>query len=379
MSALPTHADAVVIGAGFAGLSTAAALAEAGAASVVVLDAESHLGVHSSGRNAAMARQVIEDPVLTRLAHESVTAMRELRDAGGFEVLDQRGGLLVGSNEDVDALMVAAGGLPRLADSLRRLEPSELTSRWPALRGATLEAGVLSPSCGVADPHALLTLLSARARSRGGLVQLGVRVTGIQRDRAGVASVSTSHGPIATRTVINAAGFAANTIASYADCPPLALTPVRRHLHVTTANALLPRNAPFIWDVSAGWYVRPEGDGLLMCACDETPWFDGDCPTDPGAREHLAAHFSHAVPGLSDARPARGWAGLRVMTPDGRFAVGADGTLEGFWWVAGLGGHGMTTSLAVGRVAAALVSGLSVDDDITSALSPRRSALIADT
>jgi glycine/D-amino acid oxidase-like deaminating enzyme len=45
------------------------------------------------------------------------------------------------------------------------------------------------------------------------------------------------------------------------------------------------------------------------------------------------------------------------LTPDGRFVIGWDGRIENFFWVAGLGGHGMTTSSAVGELAADLLLG----------------------
>ena len=42
------------------------------------------------------------------------------------------------------------------------------------------------------------------------------------------------------------------------------------------------------------------------------------------ARDALAEKFDRALPGLRDVRPARGWAGLRILTPDDRFVIGAD-------------------------------------------------------
>ena len=45
------------------------------------------------------------------------------------------------------------------------------------------------------------------------------------------------------------------------------------------------------------------------------------------------------------------------MTSDGRFIIGWDPKVENFFWVAGLGGHGMTTSAAVGELAADLLLG----------------------
>jgi glycine/D-amino acid oxidase-like deaminating enzyme len=71
----------------------------------------------------------------------------------------------------------------------------------------------------------------------------------------------------------------------------------------------------------------------------------------------LAEKIQRFMPALSEVAVSRGWAGFRTLTPDGRFVIGWDPTIENFFWVAGLGGHGMTTSAAVGALAAQLLIG----------------------
>ena len=44
-----------------------------------------------------------------------------------------------------------------------------------------------------------------------------------------------------------------------------------------------------------------------------------------------------------------------AFSSDSRFVMGWDAKVQGFFWVAGLGGHGVTTSAAVGALAAELV------------------------
>ncbi len=48
------------------------------------------------------------------------------------------------------------------------------------------------------------------------------------------------------------------------------------------------------------------------------------------------------------------WSCFRTKTPDDRFVIGWDPQLEGLFWVAGLGGHGMGCSWQIGRLAAAI-------------------------
>ncbi|MBZ0238624.1 MAG: FAD-dependent oxidoreductase, partial [Deltaproteobacteria bacterium] len=52
VDSLPARAQVAIVGGGVAGLATAWALAEGGAADVVVLEREAALASHASGRNA---------------------------------------------------------------------------------------------------------------------------------------------------------------------------------------------------------------------------------------------------------------------------------------------------------------------------------------
>ena len=61
----------VIVGAGIAGAATAWQLARRGAA-VTVLEREDAADRHSSGRNAAILRTSMEDPILHLLARESL-------------------------------------------------------------------------------------------------------------------------------------------------------------------------------------------------------------------------------------------------------------------------------------------------------------------
>ena len=69
---------------------------------------------------------------------------------------------------------------------------------------------------------------------------------------------------------------------------------------------------------------------------------------------------------------ASSWAGLRVFSPDGRPLVGWDPSLEGFLWVAAVGGVGIQSSPAIGQLAADLVLGRGTRDPELAALDPGR-------
>ncbi|MGH8234660.1 MAG: FAD-dependent oxidoreductase, partial [Rhodanobacteraceae bacterium] len=61
------------------------------------------------------------------------------------------------------------------------------------------------------------------------------------------------------------------------------------------------------------------------------------------------------------------WAGLRCFVADRTPVVGYDPALEGFFWLAALGGYGIQTAPAMGRVAAALVQRRQLPEDVLAA------------
>jgi glycine/D-amino acid oxidase-like deaminating enzyme len=149
------------------------------------------------------------------------------------------------------------------------------------------------------------------------------------------------------------------------------LRPRRRHIFVTKPLDWVPPDWPFIWDISSEVYFRPEEGGLLFSPCDEGEPGDRDSDaSDPVARDALSGKLERQFPGLRDLPVARSWSGLRTLTPDGRFVLGPDPAIDGFFWVAGLGGHGVTCSHALGELAAELV--LHPEKDSINPHSPSR-------
>ena len=104
-------------------------------------------------------------------------------------------------------------------------------------------------------------------------------------------------------------------------------------------------------------YVRPEAGGWLCSPCDEhrvpRPHGPGSRgPVDPLWRAVAADKLARLLPALGDLRLRRGWTGLRTFAPDRSPVLGADPELAGLHWCTGLGGFGVSTSMAVGEAVA---------------------------
>lgn len=340
--------DVVVIGAGLAGAATAYHLTRLGVGKVLLLEQEPMAGMHSSGRNAAMARQSDVPEPIAPLAQEAVRFLTAPPDDLETPTLVRACGLLLLAEGERAEGMRSAGPW---------LERSEVERRVPVTQGGAFEGALWGPEEGVVDVARLLQAFIAAGSRRGVRLLTAHRANAIHVDRGRVVGVEAGGRRIATAAVVNAAGAWAAAVGGLAAACPVPLRACRRHLFATGPLSWVERDWPIVWDVSHDFYFRPEPPGLLLSPCDESEQRPGVPTVDPGAASLLAGKLGRFMPGLGDLPLARSWAGLRVLTPDGRFVLGRDPRVEGLVWCAGLGGHGMTTSAAVGRVAAEAVLG----------------------
>jgi D-arginine dehydrogenase len=356
---LPDRVDAVVAGAGLAGASAARALALRGL-SVLVLEAETMPGTHASGRNAAILRRVLEDPSTAALARRGGAALADPPGDLDLEhpLLDRHGVLLVaGEGRAADALRRAAGDARGAGLAVEDLDASAAEARAPVLREAPVAAAAWHPDDGTVDVAALLAAMLRSARTRGAVVAPGAGLLAVRTAGGSVSHVDTSRGPVRTGILVDAAGAAADPVAALAGLAPLRFVPRRRHLFQLGANPLVAHGSPTVWDVDRGVYLRPEGTGVLASPCDEAPFPPGleEPRVVPAVRAVLGDKLERCFPRYGRFTVRRAWAGLRTFAPDGRFVIGPDPRLRGFAWAAGLGGHGVSTAVAVGEVLADLV------------------------
>lgn len=346
----------VIIGAGFAGAATAYHLARLGVRDITILERENIAGVHSSGRNAAMVRQVVLEPAIAALAREGAVFLRQPpADWPVPLIFQQSGSVLLGKGGGWEKLSRDAEGARLMGTEVEYWSREKTEQYVWALKGADFDGAVWCPTDGVVDIHGLLSGYLKAAAALGTQVRYGCPVHRIDVRDGRVAAVVTGDEVITTEAIINAAGAWAGVIGELAGAVELRLHPCRRHLFVTSPLSWVNQGWPFVWDITHDVYFRPESGGLLLCPCDQEEMAPGIPPTDDSITQLLAEKVERYLPGISNIAIRKSWAGLRTLSADGRFVIGWDPKVRGFFWVAGLGGHGVTTSSSVGSLAARLI------------------------
>jgi D-arginine dehydrogenase len=340
----------IIIGAGIAGVSTAYFLTQRGQGNVVLLERERIAGAQSTGRNAAILRTMIPTPLLNRIARESADFYHNPPKGFSTEPLVNRVGVyLAARREHVPTLQKCCADNPE--SGLIHEDSSRLYEQIPILASG-LEEVAYKPDDGVLDVHSILQGFLRGATQAGAELFLNREFRKLVVRQGRVAGVETGDGFMeASKVVVANGGWAAvsATFNGYA----LPFTPYRRHLLVTEPLAQVRQDWPVVWIVGEEFYFRPESGGLLMSGCDTVPVTpDQGEISDQSEVEKIAAKAADWLPSLADARVARSWAGMRTFVPDELFVVGPDSRLQGLYWVAGMGGHGITCAPVVGSLAA---------------------------
>jgi D-arginine dehydrogenase len=336
--------DVLIVGGGIAGASLGAELAPN--RSVVLVEAESHCGFHSTGRSAAFWLESYGGPVVAQLS----TASRAFLESppsdfseSGF--LRTRGDLHITRDE----LPVLPAGI-----DARVVERAELERIVPGIRPEWTRA-LFEPNCADIDVAGLHAAYLRAFRRAGGEIRTDARLESAE-NRNGQWQVRLRDGSEITASIfVNAAGAWADEVAAAAGAQPLAIAPKRRTMVQLRVGQAGVRDLPLVDDADGSFYFKGEGDNTIWLSPHDE--IDTD-PCDAAPEEIDIAiaidRFERVVDWPIEA-VERKWAGLRSFAPDRVPVYGFDPDVPGFFWCAGQGGFGIQTAPAAAKMAAALL------------------------
>jgi L-2-hydroxyglutarate oxidase LhgO len=361
--------DCVVIGAGVVGLACAAAIAAAGR-EVIVLEAAHLIGSETSSRNS----EVIHAGIYYDAGSLKARLCREGRDRL-YAFCSERGvphrrlgKLIVAESE---AQVQRLGAIEKAAransvDDLEWLSASQITSLEPAIIGHT---ALFSPSTGIIDSHAMMLALEGELANFGGMVVLGSPVTGGATSLDGIVLNVGGDDPVSikARTVINAAGLHAQSLAGSLDgMPRSAIPPIRYAIgHYYRMSGSAPCRHliyPVPEDGGLGVHLTLDLGGQVKFGPD-VRWIDDiDYRFDDSQRTAFTTAIRSYYPGLDIDRLSPDYTGIRPKlagpgAPAADFRIdGADvHGVPGLVNLFGIESPGLTASLAIADHVARLI------------------------
>ncbi|MDF2233935.1 FAD-dependent oxidoreductase [Albimonas sp. CAU 1670] len=366
--------DILVIGAGIAGVG-AGAMAAAAGARVCVLEAEATPAYHTTGRSAAIYIRNYGGPVLRAVNDAAHPAFMDPEGFSGGAIegalLSRRGVLTIATDDELEGLEASFAE----SKGLERLTGPEAEALFPLLKKGRVAAASLEPDASDIDVDRLFQGFARMLRRAGGRIVTGARVGKIERV-GDVWRVETPAGVFEAPALVNAAGAWADEVAEMAGAKRLGIVPKRRSAAILPLPAGVDSSAwPLIDPVAFDWYAKPQSGSLMVSPADEDPVAPMDAWPDDMVLAEGLDRFAQAMD-YEVTRVERAWAGLRSFAPDETPVVGFAPETEGFFWLAGQGGHGIQTSPALSALAGALLTGgaPAMDAGTVAALSPARFA-----
>ncbi|ADB50537.1 NAD(P)/FAD-dependent oxidoreductase [Conexibacter woesei] len=359
-----TGADRIaIVGGGVAGLSTAMHLGRLGVGANVTLFEARHPAAGSSSRSVGDVGVLYEgaDELAMRLEalafFEQVAEEVGLRFVGGLRVVDD-----ARHRERLERAVAAYSGQ---GIDARLLEPDELTRVVPDMRVDDLAAGLWADRAGHIDGALLCNAYLERAQAAGVTVVARAPVLDVTSGQRRRFRLVTARGEHEADVVVNAAGGWSRALGELLGAP----APIVSQRH-QVCLARVPQGLAYPMpqfqdsfgyvDSGRGLYLRPESETTFIAGMHHnyvpgSPSEDPDAfsgAVDPDYVEVLAEALMERFPGLDEMGLSEGWTGLYPLSPDDHLLVGPYAGVPGVVAATGLGGAGIQTSYAAGRLAA---------------------------
>ncbi len=362
--------DTVVIGAGVVGLAVARALAMAGR-EVIVLEAESAIGTHTSSRNSEVIHAGIYYPKGSLKARLCVAGRQQLYAyCADHGVSHKRCGKLIVATSPTQIAQLDKILAQGRANGVTDLVPVDLARVRDMEPAVHCVAALHSPSTGIIDSHGLMLAYQGDAEAHGAMLAFTGPVSGGRVQDDGILLEVGGEQPmqLLARRVVNSAGLHAPKVAASLEGFPPAHVPPSYYCKGNYYS--LAGRAPF----SRLIYPIPEAAGLgVHVTLDlagqarfgpDVEWIDKiDYTVDPQRAEKFYAAIRSYWPDLKDGALSPGYSGIRpkIQAPseparDFMIEGPRDHGVPGLVNLFGIESPGLTASLALGDLVAGLLA-----------------------
>lgn len=358
---MKSSADAVVIGGGILGVSTAHFLTKLGFGSVVLLEKRT-LAAVSTGHSAAAIRTFYSNPLTIQLAQRAVQILSNAKEEiGGESGFNQVGYLTLLAKSGMDAgrqvvEMERAAGI-----IVEELTSDQIRDRLPMVDVDDIECGVLEPESGYVDPVKTTRTLASTAQAWGLTVCEGVGATGIRLDGGRVSGVETEDGPIDTPIVVNAAGGWGGRVGAWVGLKYSLRW--SREVDIVLETPFETDAFPWLSDSQLRFYARQDGPRNLLVGLGfpkEIEPLDIDNYTeelDEPTRERIEGLLFQRIPSAKGSPLARGWASMYTITDDWHPLVGPEPDVPGYYACVAGNGHCFKLGPPIGESLAHVIAG----------------------
>lgn len=364
--------DAVVLGGGVVGCSTAFHLARLGAR--VALLERGEIAGGTTAQSSGILRtyySVRPNVAVARAALAMFQNFAELLEDGEAECGHVRTGYLAVAPEGAmaDALRATVAAQRSLGIAARLVGHDEARAIHPWLRLDDIALCAHEPEAGFADPYMTATSFARAARRRGAVVRPNTPVRALLRAGGRVAGARTDAGDIAAGVVVSTLNVWSPLLREWVAGAAIPCHASRHLVASFAADAPYTRAFPVLKDFGSPLmlYSRPHAGSEILVgsgdAGDEVADPDGgtgDIPMDWVAE--VGEQLAHRLPRFAEhGRFATAWSGLYDTTPDWNPVLGPLPGVEGLHVAFGFSGHGFKLSPMVGRMLAQAALGMEPD------------------
>ena len=362
---MKTHAQAVVIGGGLIGCSILYHLAKLGWKDVVLLERD-ELTSGSTWHAAANLHGLHDNNNISKLQYYTMQLYKDLEaETGQGCGIFQPGSLYLAQTEQREhQLRIQAAKARYFNAEFYELTIDEARSKNPLVNFDGVRCVMFEPDGGNVDPSGVTQAYATGARKMGADIHRFTPVTATTQRPDQTWDVVTPNGIINTPWVINVAGLWGREVAAMAGVV-LPLQPTEHQYLVTeTIPEIEAMNCrlPSVADRDGEYYMRQEGNGLLIGAYEKDMKFWAEDETPQGFGHELFAddldRIMDNIMRAMDRVPAAANVGIKrvingpmIWSPDSSALYGPVPELKGYFCCNGIipgfsqsGGLGLMTA-----------------------------------